>query len=464
MSEITIWSCGDLDTALEINNLIRVMGYKARVYDSKKQEGTLPWKHGQHIIVGDGMECPHLTSTSSVLFFGDACNKTFHHLGGGIRTLPPGLTRNVRQILWINSAETLGHKNSNFAIETNNNNFIYTQLPSGWLAEAKEENGGYTVVSYGKNYMCGFTPVGKSLTNFLFRIFDVWKCKESNATEKAFKKAITAAQQQNCSNSPVVVGFSGGLFSTVTLYVLEKAIGRDRVIPCFVKTGLEKYNMFSKRCGGVEGLEVVDVRCEVLKALNGIDCVKRRRGVLNKIFVNACKCVCRGAHLAQGATYESIIRGIGRKAVDIPGVLQPLEGLSVGEVELIASQAKLVTFTDERSAAGYSDLIIGPFSEMALELCTRIDWICDKYSDHINKNTKVDVNNPRKYIKIRYKLDTWETNPRVLLTFLTSKDYKNWKVDDRDSLIYLLEFKDELVDQTRSYCNHLEVMMDLTEL
>ena len=74
---------------------------------------------------------------------------------------------------------------------------------------------------------------------------------------------------------------------------------------------------------------------------------------------------------AQGASYESIIRGVGQPAINTPGVLQPLENLSVSEIELLGEKLGYRPHAASPSASALAAL--SSASILCLRAATRLE-------------------------------------------------------------------------------------------
>ena len=309
------------------------------------------------------------------------------------------------------------------------------------------------------NFVIPYTLTQKSVQFVLERILTGWESKRVDPTEYAIKKALTSARQQ-CTNASqdVVVGYSGGLFSFVTHRILVEALGSRRVIACYIDTGLyDNLTLDTNEQFKKNNVRILDVRQEAIEALSGESSIHKRRKILNGIFTSYCKSVSKEPYLAQGASYESIIRGIGESAINSPGIIQPLENLSVSEVELIGKRLGFQRHREQMSAAGYSDLIRGSFSAEALALSKRVNWVCERYTRQFNDN---HCHADGLLIKVQWELDVYSSVPRVLLWLFTSKDAKAYQPEIRQPHI-ISKLGDLLCKEMRDLANDIAIFANI---
>ena len=424
MGHITVWSCGDIDTAIAVCTQLRLLGCKARVHDVYAPPGNKPtaWKWGPRVIVGNGPDIPRLdpTGASDILVFGDAASRAIDQMGGRTASRPPGLTLAVRTVTCKRDRGVLGPRHTHFPVDAPRIDRDVTELPHNWVVDAVEGDGSPAVIASLHSVICLFTPRGSSLVAILDRVTRMWCTHRTDPVERALNRALTTANDHVPRGVQVVLGYSAGLTSSVSAYMLKKAVG-ERVIGCFVRTGLQPSLVVEGiNQSGVEIL-VADAREQTLRALEGTTNIEERRRILSKVFYDACVAAFPGAMLSQGATYDTILRGNGKRIGDEPGSLaQPLENLMREEVERVARYLNLRIISSPHSAAGYADVIRGPFTEDGLRLCFEIDRILHKLL--------AEANTPEPGVRVRhtFSLDVWDRTPRVTFGVEKSEDGNRW--------------------------------------
>jgi GMP synthase (glutamine-hydrolysing) len=150
------------------------------------------------------------------------------------------------------------------------------------------------------------------LWNFLYSICDC----ERNWTIAAFvAEAITKIREEVGLDGKVICGLSGGIDSSTTAVLVNKAIG-DRLTCIFVDNGLlregereEVENTFRKSFK--MDLVVVDAKSRFLEALKGVTDAEAKRKVIGGLFITIFKEAAQKlgdvAFLAQGTIYPDRI-------------------------------------------------------------------------------------------------------------------------------------------------------------
>jgi len=153
----------------------------------------------------------------------------------------------------------------------------------------------------------------KILENFLVTIAKI----KQEWTPDAFVEKTVKELQKTIGNDKVVLGLSGGVDSTVSAVLLDKAIGKN-LYCIFVNNGLlrkDEYKNVLEQYKGM-GLNVkgVDASARFLEALKGIKDPEKKRKAIGKTFIDVFD---DEAHrikevkwLAQGTIYPDVIESV----------------------------------------------------------------------------------------------------------------------------------------------------------
>ncbi len=201
------------------------------------------------------------------------------------------------------------------------------------------------------------------LRNFLFDICGLkpaWNMK-------SFITSSVSAIRSEVGDGTVLLGLSGGVDSTVTAVLLDRAIGK-RLYCVFVNNGVLRKNEAEQvierfRRHMKLNLIYVDASDRFLKKLKGVENPEKKRQIIGrefiKVFMEEARKIGRFDFLAQGTLYPDVIESVSTKGPSdtikshhnrVPEVLklirsgrviEPLKELFKDEVRLLGSELGL---------------------------------------------------------------------------------------------------------------------------
>lgn len=155
------------------------------------------------------------------------------------------------------------------------------------------------------------------LNNVMFRNFP-------DLTTQQFVEKTVEELKQQLGNDKVVLGLSGGVDSSVTAVLINKAIGKN-LYCIFVNTGLLRKNEFEDVQANYKdyGLQVkgVDASAKFLKDLEGVDDPEQKRKIIGRnyieIFNEEAQKIADVKWLGQGTIYPDVIESQNSKSKTI---------------------------------------------------------------------------------------------------------------------------------------------------
>jgi len=204
-------------------------------------------------------------------------------------------------------------------------------LPEGWNAIACSDNSPLAAIRSddGRRFGLQFHPEvvhserGRAiLENFLLRICRI----EASWTMESFVDSAVQRIREQVGDAQVVCGLSGGVDSSVTAALIEKAIP-GQLTCVFVDNGLLRKNEAAEVCeklGSYFGADFVhvDAADRFLDALTGVSDPEQKRKIIGRTFIEVFDdaAAAQGAKrreparfLAQGTLYPDVIESVSVK-------------------------------------------------------------------------------------------------------------------------------------------------------
>ncbi len=197
------------------------------------------------------------------------------------------------------------------------------KLPKGFKPIASTENTPIAACANTTNLFFGLqfhpevehTPHGtKMIQNFLFHIC---RCKRS-WTMKSFADESISKIKNVVGSHKIILGLSGGVDSSVTAVLINKAVGKN--LTCiFIDNGLLRLNEADKLKKTFQkhfnlNIRFVTAGSIFLKALSGVTYPEEKRKIIGRVFIDIFEAEAHKIKhvdfLAQGTLYPDIIESI----------------------------------------------------------------------------------------------------------------------------------------------------------
>lgn len=232
---------------------------------------------------------------------------------------------------------------------------------------------------------------------------------------KSFIREATREIRNTVGKAKVVLGLSGGVDSSVTAVLINKAVGQ-RLVCVFIDNGLLRKGE-AKRVKDVFqkhfkiNLRCVDAQGEFLKALDGVTEPERKRKIIGntfiKVFDREAKKIGGVKFLAQGTLYPDLIES--RSAFGGPSatikthhnvgglpdkmhlkLVEPLKYLFKDEVRKVGEELKMPREILRRHPFPGPGLAVRIIGEVTKERCALLREVDDKFISAIEKGLLYD--------------------------------------------------------------------------
>lgn len=200
-----------------------------------------------------------------------------------------------------------------------------TKLPEGFAPVGHTKQVDYAAVANLKSNIFGiqFHPEAHHTTygQDILKNFAVDICHEKLEPLALNPEKIIRDIKKTVGDKKVICAVSGGVDSTVTAFLIGRAIGRN-LIPVYVESGLMRpdtdalvTDIFTKLIKA--NLEIIDARTRFLTALKGLTDPEEKRKTIGKLYIEIFNEVAKkhsdATFLGQGTIYSDVIESKGSK-------------------------------------------------------------------------------------------------------------------------------------------------------
>jgi len=240
-----------------------------------------------------------------------------------------------------------------------------------------------------------FEQETQSLENF---VVNTCRCSQTWTPDAFIKNSVKMLQTQ-LQNDKVILAISGGVDSSVTAYLLQKAIGNN-MTGIFVNHGLLRKNEYESVLANYKetGLNVIGVDASSLfyQKLKGVSDPEQKRKIIGSTFIDVFD---KEAHkikdvkwLAQGTIYPDVIESISTKGAAVKShhnvgglpdsmqlkIVEPLRLLFKDEVRMIGKTLGIASAQLNRHpfpGPGLGIRIVGEITEEKVHVLQEVDAI-----------------------------------------------------------------------------------------
>jgi len=143
----------------------------------------------------------------------------------------------------------------------------------------------------------------KILKNFI----SICKCQRNWTVENAIDQALTDIQTQ-VGSGRVISLISGGVDSTASTLLCFQALGKNRVIPIHIDSGLMRLGESQEviellRKQGIDNLHFINAETQFLHALKGISDPEQKRQIIGNLFIDVLENEMKTLGVADSKTY-----------------------------------------------------------------------------------------------------------------------------------------------------------------
>ena len=331
----------------------------------------------------------------------------YQQLGGSVTAAPLGEYGRAHLKI-LHRDPLLAHVPDNTAVWMSHGDALHS-LSADFQALASTPNCSLAVVKHESLPFWGLqfhpevahTPEGgRILRNFLYNICG---CAGTWQIGQVISDSIDEIRDRVGPQQRVICGLSGGVDSSVTATLLQRAIG-DRLVCIFVDNGLLRKNERELvgdtfRDHFKMDLHVVQAEGRFLKALAGVTDPQQKRTLIGHTFIDVfreeAKTIPGANFLAQGTLYPDVIESghsVGHKAVSIKvhhnvgglpeelgfDLIEPVRELFKDEVRIMGEHLGLpdeIVWRHPFPGPGLAVRIVGEVTKKRLDLLREIDEI-----------------------------------------------------------------------------------------